>query len=199
MKIPEDGKAFVAEGTVEEKYAGMTRMYVGVLQIRRNNDRLDISGAAYGVGSPEWRHADPAATVGLPPDQVGWEDVEDAGGNPITDAGTGRRIRVRRWAMELRADYEHPLRPGPAVGFVLGEMPGGRVTGWIEDGLTLTSDSQTRLAIGDESEDLLDALLTDAQKKLLTIVNRAQAGGNGGGNGAAPPAAAPPSAAPPQQ
>jgi hypothetical protein len=141
MAIPSDGRAFVAEGTVEEKYAGMTRMYVGIVQLTRNGGRIDISGAAYGVGAPEWKQSLNPARLG---DSEGWETAEAVGGGAI---------RVRRWAMELRADYEHPLRPGPAVGFVLGEMPGGRVTGWIEDELKLTGGPSTRLEIHEEARD----------------------------------------------
>jgi hypothetical protein len=152
-------------------------MYVGVLQLTRNDGKLDISGAAYGMGTPEWRTPD-----GTKPDVVGtgWHNAQDENGRNLFDT-EGKPLEVRRWAMELRADYEHPLRAGPAVGFVLGEMPGGKVTGWIEDGLTLTSDSQLRLAIDDGRLDLLDALLTDQQKRLLTLANRSQAGGNGAG------------------
>jgi hypothetical protein len=137
MAIPSDGRAFVAEGTVEEKYAGMTRMYVGILQLTRNSGKLDISGAAYGMGAPEWK-------TGKQGDPDGWED------GPQTSQGT--TTRLRRWAMELRGDYEHPLHPGSAVGFVLGEMPGGKVTGWIEDELELTGPAG-KLEIG-ESEQL---------------------------------------------
>jgi hypothetical protein len=163
MTIPADGSAFMAEGTVEEKYERMTRMYVGVLQLTRNGERLDISGAAYGMGAPEWKQSlDPAN----PGNSEGWENATSA---------DGAQIRVRRWAMELRGDYEHPLRPGAAVGFVLGEMPGGRVTGWIEDGLTLASagPSTARLAIDDRAREVAyDAVLSADQRATADDVRR---------------------------
>jgi hypothetical protein len=46
------------------------------------------------------------------------------------------------WAMELRPDSEHPdFEAGPAIGFVLVELAGGRVTGWIDDGVELIAGS----------------------------------------------------------
>ena len=67
--------------------------------------------------------------------------------------------------MELRADYRHPLSAGSAVGFVLGELPGGRVTGWIEDGLELTGGPPKQLRINNEAEikGVLKAVLPDSQ------------------------------------
>ena len=47
------------------------------------------------------------------------------------------------WKMELRPDSEHPtFEAGPAIGFVLVELAGGRVTGWIDDGVELTAGSR---------------------------------------------------------
>lgn len=151
MKIPDSG-AFVAEGTVEPKYEGLTRMNVGVIQLKGSPGNLEITGAAYGVGTPEWKQgSDPSA------DSDGWENATAA----------GNTIRVRRWAMQLRGDYEHPLHPGPAVGFVLGEMPGGKVTGWIEDGLTLTGGPKTRLAMSDTEREIYKAALSPEQQKVV--------------------------------
>lgn len=48
------------------------------------------------------------------------------------------------WTLELRPDSEHPdFVPGPAIGFVLVELAGGGVTGWIDDGVELTQGSGT--------------------------------------------------------
>ncbi len=144
-------------------------MSVGVLQVRRNADvegKIDITGAAYGEGAPGWT----ARTSSSAPD--GWEDT-GPDGTPIVD-DQGNNIRVRRWTMELRADYEHPLHPGSAVGFVLGEMPGGKVTGWIEDGLTLNGEGvqgvPTRLAIDVEERAIYKAVLGGDQKKTVDIL-----------------------------
>jgi hypothetical protein len=157
LKIPADGKAFEAAGTVERKYAEMTRMHVGVIQVTPGEDkRLDISGAAYGIGVPAWGE--------------GWE-THDSDGDPYTDAA-GNHIEVRPWTMQLQADYEHPLHPGPAVGFVLGEMPGGRVTGWIDDSVTLTGDAEARLAIDDKEREVYNAVLSDQQKETVRDVLR---------------------------
>jgi hypothetical protein len=40
--------------------------------------------------------------------------------------------------MFLQKDSEHPhLETGEAIGFVLAQLQGGRMTGWIHEGLTL--------------------------------------------------------------
>jgi hypothetical protein len=102
---------FQASGTIETGDYDVARMYVGVLQLKRNpeTEQVDVTAAAYGMGSADLK-------------QIGATTSE--------------------WTMELRADSEHPkFEPGRAVGFVLVELAGGRVTGWVDDTVELVAPS----------------------------------------------------------
>ena len=61
------------------------------------------------------------------------------GAASVTDNGDG----TDRWTMALQHDAQEnrQLYNGPAVGFVLVEMPGNRFTGWIDRNITLFGGS----------------------------------------------------------
>ena len=44
----------------------------------------------------------------------------------------------QEWKLMLQRDSEHPnLSPGKATGFVLAQVRGGKITGWIHEGIAL--------------------------------------------------------------
>jgi hypothetical protein len=101
---------FVASGTIERLYGDPVRMYVGVVQLRRNREtkKLEVTAGAYGMGVPR-------LTPG--PDE-----------------------QTQEWSMELRPDSAHnPLTPGQVYGLTVLELRGGRVMGWLDDRVDLTA------------------------------------------------------------
>jgi hypothetical protein len=120
---------FTASGTIGKGYKEqITRMYVGLVQIQKtapatpngNPKRMDIeiTAGAYGAGLPQ--------------------------------LSAGPNSGSLTWSMQLMQDtgevdqprQERPFNPKkPAIGFVMVELTGGRVTGWIEDEITLTEQT----------------------------------------------------------
>ena len=91
-------------------------MYVGIVQLGRDDEgEIKVVAASYGMGAAA-----------------------------ITD-GDGA---FNNWSMQLQVDGDdavQELKPAAAgnkdtVGFVLAELPGGRLTGWVHQGVVLEAD-----------------------------------------------------------
>jgi hypothetical protein len=101
---------FVASGTIERLYEDPVRMYVGVVQLERDRETEKLQVTAGAFGMGVGR-----LTPG--PDE-----------------------QTQEWSMELRPDSARPpFKPGDAYGFVLVELTGGRVMGWLDDRVVLTA------------------------------------------------------------
>lgn len=101
---------FVASGTIEKRYKDAVRMYVGVVQLQRPQ----------GTGQLEVK----AGAYGM--------------GSPRLKKGSDPQ--TKEWSMELRPDSAHQrFVAGDAVGFVLLELPGGQLSGWLDDNVKLTA------------------------------------------------------------
>ena len=102
---------FEAQGTIGKDY-NVATMYVGIVQLAPDPDnpgKRKIAAGAYGMG--------PAAT---------------------------KRLRNNKdqdeWSMQLQDDSDddkRKLEPGTAIGFVLAQLPGGKLTGWIHEEIKL--------------------------------------------------------------
>ncbi len=107
---------FVAEGTIEREYEAAW-MYAGVVQVTEavNNGEttFELDAGAYGMGKPK---------------------LEDSS----TDPGE------RNWTLQLHRDSDpdkREFKPNQeAYGFVVVQLEGGGLTGWI-DKLMLTSST----------------------------------------------------------
>jgi hypothetical protein len=75
---------------------------------------------------------------------VGVVQVKEVGGELDLDAGAygmglpemkpGRDETENEWSIQLQRDFEHPwLHEGNATGFVIAQLRGGKLTGWIDD------------------------------------------------------------------
>jgi len=112
----EIGWPFIAYGTIEKEYEAVW-MHVGIIQ---HDDNDTLTGAAYGIGAANIR------------------DKDFQTGQEIRDPATGDLLDT--WSMDLQRDSEHPdLHPGPATGFVLAQLKGGKLTGWLHHGIELKS------------------------------------------------------------
>jgi len=107
---------------------------------------------------------------------VGVLQLESEGSDTITGAAYGmgatnshsRGNGSDAWSMCLQHDTQEgrKLKNGPAIGFVLAELPGGQLTGWIDRGVQLAgAEPPSNGSLGDPNVFL--ANLPAADRKSL--------------------------------
>ena len=79
--------------------------------------------------------------VQLGQDESGNSRIESGAYGMSKPALRDHDANQKEWTMQLRRDFEKGgLRAGDAVGFVLVELAGGRVTGWIDSNVRLIEE-----------------------------------------------------------
>jgi hypothetical protein len=97
-----------AKGTFEFELYDVAYMYVGLIQIEGEAGNREITAAAYGVGPPE---------------------IDEAGGE----------ADEHEWSLYLQKDSSKgDFDAGkPAHGFVVAQLKGGKLMGWLHEGIEL--------------------------------------------------------------